>query len=292
MGLNVLNHNIMQIITSTAELFNICHKWQMEGESIALVPTMGYYHKGHENLMTIGRKEGTKLVVSLFVNPSQFGPNEDLSQYPKDYDRDFAIAESHGTDLIFVPDPNQMYKDDHATWVEVPDLAKNLCGKSRPIHFRGVCTVVLKLFMLIKPNIAIFGEKDWQQQAIIKRMVRDLNIPVFIKTGPLIREDDGLALSSRNIYLSTEQRVQAPHIYKGLLKAYECVEKGEKISRMVKENVLCYWAKYLPLGRLDYLSIIHPETLEELDSIDGPARIACAIRLGKARLLDNILLHA
>lgn len=280
----------MLIFTDTEQLRDQCSAWRKAGEKIALVPTMGYYHKGHENLMDLGRERADRLVVSLFVNPAQFGPDEDLDAYPRDIERDKGIAEAHGVDAIFIPQPETMYAENHSTWVEVPDLARGLCGKSRPIHFRGVCTIVLKLFNIIQPDVAIFGQKDWQQQAIIKRMARDLNLAVKIEAAPITREDDGLALSSRNIYLSPEERAQAPNIRKGLLLAREMAEEGETNASLLRQAVLTFWAKTLPLGRLDYLSVVHPESLEPLDIVEGPALMACAVKLGKARLIDNILL--
>lgn len=282
----------MQIFTTPQQLAAQCRAWQAAGDDIALVPTMGYYHAGHEDLMAHGRTLAKRLVVSLFVNPTQFGPGEDLAAYPRNPERDTAIVASHGADAIFMPEPGSMYAADHATWVEVPDLAKGLCGQNRPTHFRGVCTVVLKLFMLCAADVAVFGRKDWQQQAIIKRMVRDLNLPVRIETRPTAREDDGLALSSRNVYLSPEERAQAPQIRQALLYAQKLAQEGAESVSLLREAVLRRWAELLPLGRLDYLSIVHPESLEPLDAITGPALMACAVRMGKARLLDNILLRS
>lgn len=251
---------------------------------------MGYYHAGHESLMDLGKKSADRLVVSLFVNPAQFGPNEDLEAYPRDFDRDREIAAAHGADALFAPDPAEMYRPDHATWVETPEMARLLCGKSRPIHFRGVCTVVCKLFNIIQPDAAIFGQKDWQQQAIIKRMARDLNIPVKILAAPTAREKDGLALSSRNVYLKPEERAIAPHIRKGLLLARDMAAAGEKSAEALRRAVMDHWRENLPLGELDYLSVVNPDSLEEIAEIEGPALMACAMRLGKARLIDNILL--
>lgn len=281
----------MQILTDPQELAALCRQWHAAGEDIALVPTMGYYHAGHEDLMSHARGLARRLVVSLFVNPAQFGPNEDLAAYPRDTERDSAIAHRLGADVLFKPEPGSMYAEDHATWVEVPDLARGLCGQSRPIHFRGVCTVVLKLFMLSQADVAVFGQKDWQQQAIIRRMVRDLDLPVRIETRPTVRESDGLALSSRNVYLAPEEREQAPQIRQGLMRARELAQSGENRVAVIRDAVLEYWAKHLPLGRLDYLTIVHPENITTLDAVDGPALMACAVRMGKARLIDNILLR-
>ncbi|MGE9984714.1 pantoate--beta-alanine ligase [Desulfovibrio sp. SGI.169] len=281
----------MQILTTPQELAAQCRAWRAQGEDIALVPTMGYYHAGHEDLMTHARGLAKHLVVSLFVNPTQFGPGEDLDAYPRDAERDAAIAERHGADVLFMPEAGSMYAPDHATWVETPELARSLCGQSRPIHFRGVCTVVLKLFLLTGADVAVFGQKDWQQQAIIRRMVRDLNVPTRIEARPTVREADGLALSSRNVYLTAEERAQAPEIRAGLLYARQLAQGGESSAPLLREAVLRRWADRLPLGRLDYLSIVHPESLTPLAAVDGPALMACAVRMGKARLIDNILLR-
>lgn len=281
----------MQIFTDPAALQAQCQSWHRQGESIALVPTMGFYHAGHEKLMKHGRALADKLIISLFVNPAQFGPGEDLAAYPRDLERDRQIAESCGADILFVPEPSAMYANDHATWVEVPELAGNLCGKSRPTHFRGVCTVVLKLLMLVAPDWAIFGEKDWQQQAIIKRMVRDLNVPVNIIALPTAREADGLALSSRNVYLSIEERNQAPMLRKGLLLAREQVASGLRDGEILRKNVLDFWRLNFPLARVDYLALTDPDTLRPLATIQDKALLACAAYVGRARLIDNILLE-
>ena len=280
----------MQIFTTPQDLAAQCRSWHAAGEDIALVPTMGYYHAGHEALMDQGRGLAKRLVVSLFVNPAQFGPNEDLAAYPRDIERDTRIAAAHGADAIFIPEPASMYAEDHATWVEVPALSRIMCGLSRPTHFRGVCTVVLKLFMLTQADVAVFGQKDWQQQAILRRMVRDLFYPVKIVPCPIVRAEDGLALSSRNVYLDADERKQAPEIYAGLKFARELVEHGETSVPILRDQVLRRWAARLPLGRLDYLYVVDPVSLEQKDTIDGPALMACAIKMPHARLIDNILL--
>ncbi|MDR3358492.1 MAG: pantoate--beta-alanine ligase [Desulfovibrio sp.] len=281
----------MQILVSPYELGEQCRDWRAGGLTTALVPTMGYYHAGHEDLMRHGRGLADRLAVSLFVNPAQFGPAEDLSTYPRNAERDAAIAEACGADVLFMPGAEAMYAPDHGTWVDVPDMAKRLCGQRRPAHFRGVCTVVLKLFLLSRADVAVFGNKDWQQQAIIRRMARDLNLPVRIETRPVVREADGLALSSRNVYLTPEERAQAPEIYRGLRHAQALASRGEKDAGMLREAVLRRWAGRLSLGRLDYLAVAHPETLEPVTRIGEPSLMACAVHLGKARLIDNILLY-
>lgn len=281
----------MQILTRPEEVAGLCRSWHAAGDDIALVPTMGYYHAGHEDLMRHGRGLARRLVVSLFVNPAQFGPNEDLDAYPRDAGRDAEIAARHGADLLFMPEPASMYADDHATWVEVPGLASGLCGKSRPGHFRGVCTVVLKLFNITAADYAVFGLKDWQQQAIIRRMARDLNLPVRIETRPIVREPDGLALSSRNVYLEPEERAAAPAIWRGLCMARDLAQAGESDARVLKKAVDAFLRDRLPGSRVDYLEVVHPDSLEVLESAAGPALMACAVYLGKTRLLDNILLR-
>lgn len=281
----------MQILKTISDARALLKSWRDDGNSIALAPTMGYYHKGHEKLMRTAAELADKTVVSLFVNPTQFAPNEDFAAYPRDLERDAKIAEACGVDLLFAPEPGEIYATDHQTWVEVPEMSQGLCGASRPAHFRGVCTIVLKLFMITRPNIAVFGEKDWQQQAVIKRMVKDLNLPVKIVTAPTQREADGLALSSRNAYLDEIERSQAPHFYRGMLAALKRFQQGERDVNLLKQEALAYWSKNLPDGRLDYISIVDPDTLEQLSRLENKALLACAIRLGKTRLIDNILLE-
>lgn len=281
----------MRIFTDPEETRRQCAAWRKAGESVALVPTMGYYHAGHESLMRWARENADKALVSLFVNPTQFGPEEDLEAYPRDFERDAAIAEKLGVDALFCPSAESLYHDDHATWVEVPELAKGLCGASRPIHFRGVCTIVLKLLLLTGADIAVFGQKDWQQQAIIKRMARDLNLAARIVSLPAVREADGLAMSSRNVYLSAEERRQAPKIREGLLRAREACARGETDVARLREDFRDFLRENAPLGEIDYVEIVHPETLEKLTNASGPALMACAARFGKARLIDNALLR-
>ncbi|MDR1777879.1 MAG: pantoate--beta-alanine ligase [Desulfovibrio sp.] len=281
----------MQILVTPQELNEQCREWKAAGRTVALVPTMGYYHAGHEDLMRHGKSLADHLVVSLFVNPAQFGPAEDFEAYPRNSERDTAIAGACGADVLFMPQSGDMYAPDHGTWVDVPAMAQKLCGQSRPAFFRGVCTVVLKLFLLSQADAAVFGNKDWQQQAIVKRMARDLNVPIRIETRPTAREDDGLALSSRNVYLTPAERAQAPEIYLGLKQAQDMVSRGEKDPELLRAAVLRRWAERLPLGRLDYLSVVHPETLETVNCVAAPALAACAVHLGKARLIDNMLLY-
>lgn len=277
----------MHIITSPAELQKICLKWRCEGIKVGIVPTMGYFHEGHKNLMRIAREKADKVIVSLFVNPTQFGENEDLDAYPSNHDGDAADAKALGADILFIPEPGSMYAKDHATWVEVPQLAQGLCSTTRPTHFRGVSTVVTKLLILTLPEYAVFGEKDWQQLAIIRRLTRDLNLPTTIINGPLIREKDGLAMSSRNAYLTQEEREQASQINAGIRAGAEAFEAGERNVERLKDVIRTYWKNHLPLGKEDYLEFIDPDSIEPVSTITDKARCAVAVYVGKARLLDN-----
>ncbi|WP_027180059.1 pantoate--beta-alanine ligase [Maridesulfovibrio bastinii] len=279
----------MEIIKNPEELQKRALEIRAQGKTIALVPTMGYFHNGHLSLMQTARPKADVLICSLFVNPTQFGPNEDLESYPHDLDRDAALAEKNGVDILFAPDPAKMYHENHSTWVSVPDLTQNLCGASRPIHFRGVATVVTKLFMLAQPNVAVFGQKDWQQLAMIKRMVRDLDIPIDIVSQPIVREESGLALSSRNVYLKEDELAQAPNIRKGLLRLKQQVDDGIVDCEVLKENLKEFYNSEIPLGTIDYIEIVHPDDITPLKKINGPALCAVAVKLISARLIDNIL---
>ncbi|MDR2851233.1 MAG: pantoate--beta-alanine ligase [Desulfovibrio sp.] len=281
----------MQKLSTPKELADMCRNWRKGGRSVALVPTMGSCHAGHEDLMRHGRALADRLVISLFVNPAQFSPAEDLQAYPRVPDQDAAVAKRCGADVLFTPDTSAMYMPDHATWVDVPEMSGLLCGMQRPTHFRGVCTVVLKLFLLTLADVAVFGEKDWQQQALLRRMARDLNVPTRIETRATVREPDGLALSSRNVYMTVDERAQAPEIYRALQYAGDMVAEGESNAATLRAAVLRRWSERLPLGRLDYLAVVNPETLLPIERIDAPARMACAVRMGMARLIDNILLR-
>ncbi|MBG0791167.1 MAG: pantoate--beta-alanine ligase [Desulfovibrionaceae bacterium] len=281
----------MNIITDPQELQRQCLAWRSEGKTIGLTPTMGYLHAGHTALMDRIRPKCDRMVVSLFVNPAQFGENEDLSSYPHDLEGDCAKAEAHGADLLFAPAPDAMYAPGHATWVEAPALATCLCGVSRPVHFRGVCTVVTKLFQLAQPTVAVFGEKDWQQLAIIRRMVRDLNMPVEIIGQPIVREPDGLALSSRNAYLTKTERAAAPGIRKGLLALRDRVVAGQRDAAEAKAWLKAEYAATLPMGEVDYIDIVDPADIVPVERISGPVLAAVAVRMGKARLIDNILIE-
>ena len=281
----------MKIVTDPQQLQRQCLVWRNAERTIGLVPTMGFLHAGHAALMDRMRPECDRMVVTLFVNPAQFGENEDLSNYPHDFEGDCAKAEAHGADLLFAPAPDAMYAPDHATWVEVPELGKHLCGASRPVHFRGVCTVVTKLFNLTRAHKGVFGQKDWQQLAILRRMVRDLNMPVEIIGHPIVREPDGLALSSRNAYLTETERAAAPAIRKGLLNLRETIKAGQRSAARAKAALTEEYAATLPTGEVDYIEIVDPADIVPLEQISGPVLAAVAIRLGKARLIDNILIE-
>lgn len=259
------------------------------GKTIGLVPTMGYFHEGHLSLMDVARKNCEIVVVSLFVNPTQFGPNEDLAKYPRDFERDEQMAKERGVDIIFYPDKDEMYPDPFLTYVMTEKLSGMLCGKSRPIHFRGVTTIVAKLFNIIQPDVAVFGRKDAQQAIIIKKMVADLNFPVEIIVAPIIRETDGLAMSSRNTYLSSEERRQAPIIYQALQKAIEMVRRGELdaggVERSIRQQI-----ETAPLARIEYIEIVNEKNLEPVKTIDPETFVAVAVRFGKTRLIDNVAL--
>jgi len=261
-----------------------------EGKIIGFVPTMGYLHEGHLSLMRIAREKCDMLVVSIFVNPTQFGPAEDFSQYPRGFERDSALCQRENVDIIFAPSAQEMYPDGYATYVEVTGkMTDVLCGYFRPGHFRGVATVVAKLFDIVQPHIAIFGQKDGQQLAVIRKMVADLNMPVEIIGAPTVREDDGLAMSSRNKYLTEEERKVAPAIYNSLLLASKMIEDGVRDT----ETIIAAMREFLDsfdMFRIQYIEIVDAETLECKRQIAGKVMIALAVFLGKTRLIDNIVI--
>lgn len=276
----------MQIIQSIEELRSIIKKWRKEGFSVGLVPTMGYLHEGHKSLIVKAVSENDRVVVSDFVNPTQFGVNEDLSSYPRDIDRDAAVCREAGASLIFHPEPEEMYFNDNCTFVDMDGLTKGLCGKTRPTHFRGVCTVVSKLFHIVTPDRAYFGEKDAQQLAVIRRMVRDLNFGITIVGCPIVREPDGLAMSSRNTYLSKEEREAALILHKSLKIGEEMMKAGERETEVIKEAIVQHMETE-PLARIDYVEIVDAETLETVGKIERPVLIAAAVYIGTTRLIDN-----
>ena len=280
----------MKIIKSIEELRNIIKDWKKEGFTIGLVPTMGYLHDGHKSLIDRAVAENDKVVVSDFVNPTQFGENEDLSSYPRDIQRDAALCENAGVDVIFHPEPEEMYFPDKCTFVDMDRLTKGLCGKTRPIHFSGVCTVVSKLFNIVTPDRAYFGQKDAQQLAVIRRMVRDLNFDITIVGCPIVREADGLALSSRNTYLAKDERQAALILSKSLKLGKEMIEKGEKNADRIKEAIIQN-INTEPLAKIDYVEIVDGENLESVEEITDGCLVAMAVYIGKTRLIDNFIVN-
>ena len=278
----------MNISGSINEVRQIVKKWRKEGLTVGLVPTMGYLHEGHKSLIDKAVKENDRVVVSVFVNPIQFGPTEDLASYPRDLERDAKLCEEAGANLIFHPEKEEMYFDDFSSFVEVQGVSKGLCGKSRPIHFRGVCTVVTKLFNIVKPDRAYFGQKDAQQLAVVKRMVRDLNMDIEIVGCPIIREEDGLAKSSRNTYLSAEERKAAFILSKSLKLGKEAIEKGERDSKKIID-IITNNINTEKLAKIDYVEIVDPLSIENIDKIENSALVAMAVYIGKTRLIDNFI---
>ncbi len=278
----------MKIITTIEELRPIIKGWKREGLTVGLVPTMGYLHDGHKSLIVKAVAENDKVVVSDFVNPTQFGANEDLSSYPRDIQRDAALCEAAGADVIFHPEPEEMYYSDKCTFVDMDKLTKGLCGKTRPVHFSGVCTVVSKLFNIVTPDRAYFGQKDAQQLAVIKRMVRDLNFDITVVGCPIVREADGLALSSRNTYLNETERKAALILNKSLTLGKEMIEAGEKDAAKVREAIIKNMETE-PLAKVDYVEIVDNENLEPVQTIDVPCLVATAVYIGKTRLIDNFV---
>ncbi|MFZ5426538.1 MAG: pantoate--beta-alanine ligase [Thermodesulfobacteriota bacterium] len=282
----------MHIITSPQEFQSFCWSWRAQGARSALVPTMGYLHQGHISLFEWARSNADKVAASVFVNPSQFGPGEDLGRYPRDPEGDAAKAEAAGVDVLFMPEPQAMYPGDFSTKVSVSGITEGLCGRSRPGHFDGVATVVAKLLILSMPGVAVFGQKDWQQLAMIRRMAADLSLPVEIEGRPIFREPDGLAMSSRNVNLSAVERAQAPEIHKGLLLAKEMIASGERSPRKVVSAVEDHFRKAMPLAQTDYVELVHPETIRPVGDAAGPGLMAVAVRFPGARLIDNMLVGA
>ncbi len=280
----------MQIATTIEEVRTLVKKWKSEGETLGLVPTMGYLHEGHGSLISRARKENDRVVVSIFVNPMQFGPGEDLESYPRDLDKDSAYCESLGADLIFHPEPSEMYTEGFCSYVDMSVLTEELCGLSRPVHFRGVCTVVNKLFNIVQPTRAYFGQKDAQQLAVIRRMVQDLNMDLTIVGCPIVREADGLAKSSRNTYLSAEERQAALVLSRAVACGQACVEAGEtdtkKILSQMKELI-----EAEPLARIDYVKAVDGLTMQQIETVKRPMLVAMAVYIGKTRLIDNFIVE-
>ena len=278
----------MKIVSTVEEVRAEVKKWREEGLTVGLVPTMGYLHEGHKSLIDKAVEQNDKVVVSVFVNPIQFGPTEDLATYPRDLQRDSALCENAGADLIFHPEKEDMYFDDFCTYIDMENLTKGLCGKTRPTHFRGVCTVVGKLFNIVQPDRAYFGQKDAQQLAVIRRMVRDLNFNLEIIGCPIIREEDGLAKSSRNTYLSPKERQAATILHKGLTKGEELVRGGEKNAATVV-NAIREVIETEPLAKIDYVEMVDFDNIQPVETIEGTVLTAVAVYIGKTRLIDNFI---
>ena len=279
----------MKIVETVKEVREQVKEWKKQGLSVGFVPTMGYLHEGHKSLMDAARKGNDKVVVSIFVNPMQFGPTEDLATYPRDLDHDAALCESAGVDLIFHPEPEEMYEKDFCSFVDMTGLTEGLCGKTRPIHFRGVCTVVNKFFNIVTPDRAYFGQKDGQQLAVIKRMVRDLNMDIEIVGCPIVREEDGLAKSSRNTYLSPEERKAALILSKtvALGKELAKTEKdANKVVEAMKKNI-----ETEPLAKIDYVEAVDALSMVPVEKLEGTCMLAMAVYIGKTRLIDNTLIN-
>lgn len=279
----------MEIITTIENIRSIVNHWKDKGYSIGFVPTMGYLHDGHAALIDQARKDNDKVIVSIFVNPTQFGENEDLNSYPRDINRDKSLCEAHKADIIFSPTSDEMYHDRKA-FVNIVELSDTLCGISRPIHFKGVCTVVAKLFNIIQPTNAYFGEKDAQQLAIIRKMVYDLNFPVNIIGVPIVRESDGLAKSSRNTYLSKEERKAATILYKAIQMGKQTIKRGASADSII--NTMTEIINTEPLAKIDYVSVVDANTMQLVHEITSPVLVAMAVYIGSTRLIDNFSFDA
>lgn len=277
----------LQLIKSPKRMQKICGKLKERGKTIGLVPTMGYLHEGHPSLVRIARKRCDVLVVTIFVNPTQFGPKEDFQSYPRDFKRDRLLLEEEGCDLIFAPRMEDMYPEGYLTYVTVEKITGKLEGRTRPTHFRGVTTIVAKLFNIVQPDIAVFGQKDAQQAVVLKKMVEDLNYGIKMIIAPTVREKDGLALSSRNKYLSEEERRQATALYESLREAKRLIGRGERSASRIISRMRSLIEKQ-PSAELDYIAVTKARTLEPLNRLRGEVLISLAVRFGKARLIDNI----
>jgi len=280
----------MKLVQTIAEMRTQSQAGRSHGSRLGLVPTMGALHEGHLSLVRAARQRSDTAAVSIFVNPTQFGPSEDFAKYPRDLERDCALLEGEGVDIVFAPSVHEMYTSQNTTWVVVEGISDRLCGQSRPGHFRGVTTVVAKLFNAVRPDVVFFGQKDAAQVAVIKRMVRDLNLPVEIEVCAIVREPDGLALSSRNSYLSAEERKSALVLYRSLMRVHEEFARGERDSAKLIASAKQEFEQK-PGVRLDYFEIVDPDTLEAMPTITRLALVAVAAFVGKTRLIDNIILE-
>ena len=278
----------MQVVKTISEVREIVKDWRKQGYSVGLVPTMGYLHEGHQSLISKSASQNDKTVVSVFVNPIQFAPTEDLATYPRDLERDMQKVEEAGGDLIFNPEPSEMYPDHFTSFIDTTETTELLCAVTRPTHFRGVCTVVGKLFNIVAPDRAYFGQKDAQQLATIKRFTRDLNFDIEIISCPIVREDDGLAKSSRNTYLSPEERKAALILSQSLAKGKAAIEAGEndskKIIDIIRQNL-----ETEPLAKVDYVEVVDFENIQRVKQIKGETLVAIAVYIGKTRLIDNFI---
>lgn len=280
----------MEITGSIEEVRKRVSEWRQQGLSVGLVPTMGYLHEGHESLIVKAVAENDRVVVSDFVNPIQFGANEDLSTYPRDIEKDKALCENAGADLIFHPESCEMYAPDFSTYVESQGVSAGLCGKSRPTHFRGVCTVVCKLFNIVTPDRAYFGQKDAQQLAVIRRMVRDLNMHIEIIGCPIIREEDGLAKSSRNTYLDEEERKAALVLSKAIFHGESRMKQGEKDAGVILRE-MTELIEAEPLAKIDYVEMVDADSIETIEKAEGRVLVAMAVYIGTTRLIDNFIME-
>ncbi len=280
----------MKIITQISEMQNQANRMRGQGTRIGLVPTMGYLHEGHLSLIRKAKEKTDLTVTSIFVNPAQFGPNEDFQSYPRDFDRDTALAYGAGCDIIFYPNHHEFYPESYLTYVEVEKITRVLCGISRPTHFQGVTTVVTKLFNIVKPHVAVFGQKDAQQVIVIQRMVADLNYDIEIIVVPTVREKDGLAMSSRNSYLSPDQRAQAVVLYQSLMEAKRMIDGGERNANIIQDRMR-EMIEQQPDAVIDYIEIVDTTTLKPQTNLTEEVLIALAVKIGKPRLIDNIIVR-
>ena len=279
----------IEILAAVKDMQKRSDKMRCQGKTIVFVPTMGFLHEGHLSLIKEGKKHGDDMVVSIFVNPTQFGPSEDLETYPRNMERDLDLLRKEGVNAVFTPDADEIYGEKYQTYVELEKLPNHLCGLSRPVFLKGVATVVTKLFNIVKPHVTIFGQKDFQQLTVIRQMVRDLNFDIEVVGAPTVRESGGLAMSSRNTYLTPDQRISALSLNKSLQNAQTLVENGlrdaDKIIDTAAELIRSH-----PETEIDYITICDPETLDDMKTIDRPALMALAVNIGKARLIDNMIL--
>lgn len=285
---NLEERRTMKIAYTVEDVKLQVREWKKEGLTVGLVPTMGYLHEGHESLIKRAVAENDRVVVSVFLNPTQFAPNEDLASYPRDFEADTKLCEGAGAALVFHPEPSEMYAEDACTFVDMTAVTKELCGKSRPIHFRGVCTVVNKLMNISMADRAYFGQKDAQQLAVIRRMVRDLNMNVEVVGCPIIREADGLAKSSRNTYLSEEERKAGLVLSQAVKLGQKLVAEGEKSAAAVT-GAMSELISAEPLAKIDYVSMVSWDSIEPVETIEGPVLVAMAVYIGKTRLIDNFI---